>query len=54
MSQVEQCLRRACAVIEGDVWIFDPRGMLRSFAARGVLFEVSMKQVHVPRGKLNV
>ena len=33
---------------------FEPREMLRSFAARDVLFEVSVKRVHAPRGKLNV
>ena len=45
MSQVEQCLCREFAGIEGDVWIlrtegtfgfFEPREALRSFAAREI------------------
>ena len=32
---------------------FESREMLRSFAARGVYFEISVKRVHAPRGKLN-
>ena len=38
MSQVEQCLCRAFAGIEEDVWFFVPREMLRPFAARGIYF----------------
>ena len=31
MSEVEQCLWRVFAGIEGDVWVLQPREMLRSF-----------------------
>ena len=34
---------------------FEPREMLRSFAARGMYcLKISLNRVHAPRGKLNV
>ena len=36
MSQVEQCLCRAFEVLREMFGFFEPREMLRSFAARGV------------------
>ena len=42
-------------VLRGMFGFFEPREMLRFFAARGdVLLETSVKRVHAPRGKLNV
>ena len=42
-------------LLRGMFGFFEPREMLRSFVARGMyLFEISVKRVHVPRGKLNV
>ena len=38
MTEVEQCLCRACEVIEGKFGFFEPREILRSFVARGMHF----------------
>ena len=38
----------------GMFGFFEPREMLRSFVARRCIFEISVKPVHAPRGKLNV
>ena len=51
MSQVEQCLCRAFAGIEGDVWNLRIEGdayILHSY--RDILFKISVKQAHAPGG----
>ena len=52
MSQVEQCLCRAFADIEGDVWSFRTDGDAWILRSQGdVLLEISVKRVHAPGGK---
>ena len=51
MSQVEQCLCRAFAEIEGGHLVSSNRGRCKGPSQLGdILFETSVKQVHAPGG----
>ena len=52
MSQVEQCLCRAFAGIEGDVCILRTEGDALTLRSKGdIWFEISVKRVHAPAGE---